>query len=235
MTKAISHRVCVCGDPGIGKSSYALYVFMTLVSKGENVIKFSIGGSALVFNRESGKIRFYCNGSDVKRESWAHENVWLLIDGHASSNPYGDKRNRAIVFASPKRSNYHEFIKDRGVMMYMPPWEWNEIESLIEVLPEDETREFVNAWSQFNDETVADIRQYLITECKRRFELVGGKIRLVLNDVLSYEKLESMLRSAIMRTPSDSLTFITDINEAGEAPSMAYSLHPSEGIYCSTV
>jgi hypothetical protein len=52
------------------------------------------------------------------------------LDGHAPDR-YLSKSRRGIVFASPQKSNYHEFIKQNGSVLYMPPWLWDEVAAFV--------------------------------------------------------------------------------------------------------
>ncbi len=100
-------NICVSGDPGIGKSYFSLYMFFYLVKKGQPVVRVGLGGSSLTF--DGNEITFDPNGSG---NDWRGTNVWLLLDGHANEK-YCEKSKRGVVFASPKGSNFHKFIKAR--------------------------------------------------------------------------------------------------------------------------
>ena len=134
---------CICGNPGIGKSAFALYVFCKIIQDAESrtdgasksAVWYSQGGGALYFNANTSKVTYHEYG--VESSIWRDPNCWLLLVGRAYEKPFSDKKEFGIVFASPKKKNYHEFIKDDGGILYMPPWEWEEIESMIMKLCSD--------------------------------------------------------------------------------------------------
>ncbi len=100
-----NYNVCITGDPGIGKSYFSLYMFFWFVKSGKPVVRIGNGGSSLTF--DGAKITFNPNGID---DYWRLNDVWLLLDGCAEKK-YWEKSARGVVFASPKGSNFHEFIK----------------------------------------------------------------------------------------------------------------------------
>lgn len=125
LSQSLNGCFAVCGDPGIGKSYFALYVFLALYRLGEKVVLVNQNGTAFVFDGNILKFEPTYQGIE-----WMQDVYWLLLDGLAISRYLG-KRKRGIVFASPKKSNFHEFIKQNGSLLYMPPWPWNEVEKFV--------------------------------------------------------------------------------------------------------
>jgi hypothetical protein len=117
--------VCISGDPGIGKSFFAFYVFLALRSIDEKVVLVHQSGSAYIFDGQEVKFE-----RDYRGAEWANEDCWLLLDGRAKER-FISKRKRGVVFASPRKSNYYEFIKQNGSVLYMSPWPWDEVEDLV--------------------------------------------------------------------------------------------------------
>jgi hypothetical protein len=118
--------VCISGDPGIGKSFFAFYVFLALFEMQQKVVLVSQSGSALVvYGGKKPKFEPEYRGAE-----WMDPDTWLLLDGRAEDR-FLSKRQRGIVFASPKKSNYHEFIKQNGSLLFMPPWKWSEVEQFV--------------------------------------------------------------------------------------------------------
>jgi hypothetical protein len=155
VTFAENANACVTGDPGVGKSAFSSYVFIKLVKKvyDENLatgngVKFvfhvGIGGSVLCFDATEGKISYFSKIQDVREDVWKTENAWLLLDGWAPVVPFAEKNQKTIVFASPRKENYHEIIKSGGLKFFMPPWDPEEIKTLFDKL--DEKKSIMSKW-----------------------------------------------------------------------------------------
>ena len=109
----------------VGKSSFSTFVFFAIAQMKKNkVVHVSQGGRVLFYNPKNDE---FVVSTIEKVSDWREDQCWLLIDGRAHEIPFKDKRTRGIVFASPKKKNYHEFVKQNGRMLYMPPWSLSEV------------------------------------------------------------------------------------------------------------
>jgi hypothetical protein len=120
--------VLICGDPGIGKSYFGLYVFCRLTCSQEKkkAIRFTLSGDWIEFDGEK-----FRSGHGWSSSNWRNEETWLLLDGNEKVEMLS-KRSRVILFASPQKQNYHNFVKKRdAVIYYMPEWSLREIEQLV--------------------------------------------------------------------------------------------------------
>ena len=95
------------------------------------MVHVSTGKSMFVYDPKADEIVF----REMSDHFWRQDDCWLLIDGEANAVPFSEKRSRGIVFASPKKKNYHEFVKESGKTFYMPPWEKYEISRFIKCMP----------------------------------------------------------------------------------------------------
>jgi hypothetical protein len=141
-TEGLKGPVMICGDPGIGKSYFGLYVFCRLTGASNKAIRFTLSGDWISFNGESYQI-----GHDWSNAIWRDKDTWLLLDGNERLDMLS-KRSRVVLFASPQKQNYHHFMKQtNAVCYYMPEWSMTELESLVRHVQEK------NLWdaSPFNE------------------------------------------------------------------------------------
>jgi len=82
--------------------------------------------------------------------------------------------SRVFLFASPRTSNYNEFVKESCFKVYLNPWS------------KEECREFAES-IHFKDEE----------EWLRRFHLVGGKPRYLFSSSISFKSLRGNLENEI--------------------------------------
>jgi hypothetical protein len=120
--------VLICGDPGIGKSYFGLYVFCRLTCSQEKkrAIRFTLSGDWIEFDGEK-----FRSGHGWSSSNWRNEETWLLLDGNEKVEMLS-KRSRVILFASSQKQNYHNFMKKRNALTYyMPEWSLREMEQLV--------------------------------------------------------------------------------------------------------
>jgi hypothetical protein len=138
------NNLCITGDPGIGKSAFSFYTFarLAMAYPKDNIYHVSVGGSVMFW--ENGVCRY----SEKLPANWSLSDSWLLLDDAALPQPFANKQKRAIVFASPKKSNYHKLIKDNGICLYMPPWSESEVEKFGNQLDPAEKAHLCQAWAK---------------------------------------------------------------------------------------
>ena len=95
--------------------------FFSFYHLNEKCILVARSGEARIFDND--RIRFE---SLFRYDPKKYEDYWLLIDGKVKED-HLSKSSKAVVFASPQKLNYHEFIKQNGVILYMPTWSLKEV------------------------------------------------------------------------------------------------------------
>ena len=114
-----------------------------MVAADENVYHVGPGGSVL--KHVGGSITIHPR-LDPDDAGWRLDDTWLLLDGWAAMVPYAEKSSKAVVFASPKKKNYHELIKSGGLRFFMPPWSLDEVTPLCLKLNDSEREEILKPW-----------------------------------------------------------------------------------------
>jgi hypothetical protein len=129
--------VLICGDPGIGKSYFGLFVFCRLTgAKKTKAIRFTLSGDWIWFNGSN-----YQSGHDWNNVSWRDPETWLLLDGSERLEMLS-KHSRVILFASPQKLNYNHFMKrTNAVCYYMPEWSLSELESLVRMVQKKDLKD----------------------------------------------------------------------------------------------
>jgi ABC-type Zn2+ transport system substrate-binding protein/surface adhesin len=127
-----------------------MYTFARFIQAGIPVVRFTEQGSWLQF--DGNKVTEGPNRNE--NNNWRKKEYWLLLDGKADVH-FLSKIKRGIVFASPKRKNYHKYLKtSEGKTFYMPPWSLDEIEDfIIKTRLKDAS---VNLFNKFNIESPAN-------------------------------------------------------------------------------
>lgn len=127
----------VTGNPGIGKSRSLMYMIKLLLEDSKLVIfesrrqkqffaivppaKHGKGNSYKVWSTSAVGFNFLCPALQDP------SNFYLVDPGAVAEGPTFVEAH-IVLAASPNRDHYHEFIKDKGVQMYMmPPWTCNEL------------------------------------------------------------------------------------------------------------
>jgi hypothetical protein len=76
------------------------------------------------------------------------------------------------------------------------------------------------------------VKKLMIEQLEKRFEIVAGRIRLLMNPSLITSELEQLLQSCVRRIDFDLLIWAQDIDEGGSVPSIYYSIITSrESLY----
>ena len=115
----------VIGNPGIGKSYFAVYVLYHACKDGKRVLFHHV---------PSDQTYLFGDGLQVITGALAtyHFSMpmaeLLLMDMGTKERPrYPSISEQVIVFSSPREGNYVEFVKGGAAKIYMSPWSWNEI------------------------------------------------------------------------------------------------------------
>ncbi|KAJ3398332.1 hypothetical protein HDV05_002605, partial [Chytridiales sp. JEL 0842] len=241
---------CISGDPGIGKSFFAFFMFFVLVRKKEPVMLVSVGGSAFYFDGDT--IEFMETPTNV----WRLKSTWLLMDGWAPVSPFTDKQSRAIVFASPKQKNYHEFIKNNGIILYMPAWSIAEVNDFVDGVDNDTVMRLIGSLKespQESGETTVELLSKTVPNgevsiraadgsgsndedalpcpllkriLRKRYEVIGGKIRLLLDPSYTVHGLQLLIRAASANVTMANLMHNDTIDIKGSLPSVLYTVIP---------
>ena len=251
-----SSSVAIIGDPGIGKTTLIRYIFHLLVTKkykdkekGFRVYWAFESGMWRYFDGKNTPI----TGSG-KNEFWKADDVILLVDG-SYQEAFMPKFKNMILFCSPERSNYSKMIKiHQGRVFVMPPWSYKEVEELFN-LKQVESDQILGykLFEKFYDEIVNDAQKsnefpenvssevcdyisknprdkkgLLLSWLKARYNLVGGRIRLLLDNNLRYEDLEERVENAVLCVSPNKLSRVNVLDYFSNVPSIIYSLIPDE-------
>ena len=127
----------------MGKSSFSTLVFFLLALQRRKVVHVAQAGRALVHEPGEGPADGVIQYMRLEEaDMWREKDCWLLLDGRAREIPFLEKKTRGIVFASPKKENYHEFVKQGGRMLIMPPWSWEEVKNFAKKKANTESDKF---------------------------------------------------------------------------------------------
>jgi hypothetical protein len=243
--------VLVCGDPGIGKSYFGLYVFCRLTSSQarSKVIRFTISGDWIEFDGEQ-----FRNGHGWSSSNWRDDETWLLLDGNEHLQML-NKRSRVVLFASPQKRNYHHFMKNRNaVAFYMPEWDLTEIEDLVKKIhltnlqapspffelvdrskplkpaseKKAENQEKERSPLFKPSENSKTVEEAVLDIVKERYELVGGRIRDVLASGVTTAMLTETLSQAVKSLSFQDLSNVLGVQVESSFPSIVYKIIPDE-------
>jgi hypothetical protein len=241
--------VLICGDPGIGKSYFGLYVFCCLTSSQSKskAIRFTISGDWIEFDGEQ-----FRNGHGWSTSNWRDEETWLLLDGNEHLGML-NKKSRVVLFASPQKRNYHHFMKNRNaVAYYLPEWALAEIEDLVTKVHQtnlqapspffelvdrsnpkpasDEKAENQQKYSPFDKrpDSTKTVEAEILDIVKERYELVGGRIRDVLASGVTTTMLTEKLRQAVKSLTLKDLSNVIGVQVESSFPSIVYKIIPDK-------
>ncbi len=159
----VIRRVLVLGSPGIGKSVFGVFLFLLAIKEKKNVAYHPLDLEFTYFftwNRtEERYIISYAPYESNKYEGYFDGNV---NGGALKFNIF----NRIFLFSSPRTTNYNEFVKERCFQVYLNPWNRQECKQFAELAVFAE-----------NDEWL------------RRFNLIGGKPRLLFSPTIDFDSL----------------------------------------------
>ena len=72
--------------------------------------------------------------------------------------PYVEKSSKAVVFASPKKENYHELVKSGGMRFFMPPWSFDEVTAFCANLLPLERLDILVPWTEKKTSVRVDMK-----------------------------------------------------------------------------
>lgn len=153
-----NQNVVVIGNPGIGKSFFAVYELYIALKKRKTVVFQSVPARKTYLFRPSGAVEElpYPNAPTLSETE-----TLLLYDAGTKREPqFSNICNRIIVFSSPCESSYADLLKEGAHTLCMPTWSMKEIEYC---------REHMKSYSSLKKTTVS-----------KRFMKYGGIARFVL-------------------------------------------------------
>ncbi|POM71106.1 Hypothetical protein PHPALM_12371 [Phytophthora palmivora] len=145
-------RILVVGSPGIGKSVFGVFLLLLFMMEKKHIAYRPLAHPQVHYFTWSST-----NGYAVSDTSCAGITYEGFFDGNEA---YGALDagvfKHAFLFASPRTTNYHEFVKEKCFKVYMNPWTKNECQRFADAMKLEDHDEWF-----------------------RRFNLVGGKPRFV--------------------------------------------------------
>ena len=136
------HRsILVVGNPGTGKSFFALYEMYRLLKDGATIVyeclPFSVfmvlTAEQLLYDGPRLEVK-----SPLVRELFRNHQTYYLFDAGTQRDiyPYCGVAAKTIVFSSPAKKNYHDYVKHSDPkMLYMPVWSLDELGWLLSPKP----------------------------------------------------------------------------------------------------
>jgi hypothetical protein len=252
-SEGLNGPVLICGDPGIGKSYLGLYVFCKLTtSKRNKAIRFTLSGDWIEFDGVN-----FRNGHGWSNSNWRDENTWLLLDGNERVEMLS-KQSRVVLFASPHKNNYHNFMKKRNVVrFYLPEWSLTEMETLVKQVFKDfkDDNPFVQLVERkvtqalfpkgegsgqttknptSKEQSVSEafdssqVQGRVLDLVKERYELVGGRVREIFASGITTDMLKEKLYQAVKSIKFDNLSTVLGVQVESSIPSIVYKIIPNE-------
>jgi hypothetical protein len=118
----------VSGNPGIGKSWFGIFVAYKLLtrSKPPTLVWEARRSSTRVLVKNG---RVFEGSLNSFMNELGDRGTWYLVDEAAAPGPL-HKPARTIVFSSPNRDNYKNFLDAvAATLRYLPVWSWEEIDT----------------------------------------------------------------------------------------------------------
>jgi hypothetical protein len=165
--KSSISKVLILGSPGIGKSTFGVLMCLMAIKERKH-IAFKANGSEQIYFCTWNRFEY-----DVTTYGIDNNKYEGYFDGDERNASF--MRNRifpAFMFPNPGESNYNVFKKDGCQIIYMNPWSQHECLQFAEF---------------FN----------LEDDCRYRFRVVGGKVRLLFSPVKDYDALLAAVHANI--------------------------------------
>jgi hypothetical protein len=186
----------VTGNPGIGKSMYAVWIMWYLIQEWKTKSGSSAGAGPLtiILHRYQIHSRFSSDGTvqeadmpGLFRSDLMRNTTWYIYDYSGASGfmPNPDYNAKTIVLSSPGPLAQSSFRKERGNTRYMPVWTEAELHAC---------HQFVREFNAVTDE-----------QFQERFKKFGGIARAVFAQDSS--DMEERLDAAIALCTLENLEF----------------------------
>ncbi|CAL1163102.1 unnamed protein product [Cladocopium goreaui] len=166
-------RVAMVGMPGIGKSrslTYGLWRLMTREVPPVVVFEARRGQKVFIFTWQNNQwvVRSVAinNWIPANCKYLQDERNFYLIDAFAPEQWDAILPAKTIKACSPDRKHHSGFVKDGGIYVYVEAWSEAEVEA---------AHPYIDGAPK-------------LSEMLRRFEQVGGNLRVLLSNVMEYDK-----------------------------------------------
>ena len=116
----------VIGNPGIGKSYFAVYVLYHACKDGKRVLFHHVPSDQTYLFGDG--LQVIAGALATYYMSMPNAELLLMDMGTRERPRYPSISEQVIVFSSPHEGNYVDLVKGGAAKVYMPPWSWNEIE-----------------------------------------------------------------------------------------------------------
>ena len=218
-------RVAMLGIPGIGKSRSLALGLWHLVT-GDDLQGLSQPEAIVYEARQGGKVFLFTKdrsgqwkAQSQSMHQWdaascehlkcAHN--WYLVDAFLPSTPIYMVGAKTCLACSPDRSHYSNFLKDGGQCIYVEAW----------------TREEVAAAYQELEKPAVEKNEVL-----KRFEQVGGTLRILLADKAIYNEAVQLQRAEAADWTTVKRAFEGDLNTSEEKkmPTRLFTYRSDDGI-----
>jgi hypothetical protein len=248
--------VAILGDPGIGKTTLLRYMFSRAIQNINNNARFSKifwameSGNWLYFDRTGIK------KGEGDSKLWKANDVLLLIDGSYRNSFLSKIHGCILFCSPEQTNYSKMIKMSTGISLYMPPWSWSEIDEFYQTKlkynqvistsfrkllneslnnPETATINFMEAECDMyrkekeegekkSDEAhLLELYQKIL---KRKFEIVGGRVRHVFNDTQPIQMLHQLVLKAARSVSASKLNTVDTLDYHSEIPSILYSLIP---------
>ena len=188
----------VVGNPGVGKSLFAIYVLYCALRKSQSVLFHVAVHKEIYFFQADQKASIVYSGDQFLAEKLNTEGVLYLYDAATRCHPFlPTGKARVIAFSCPSRKNTADLVKLRYVSLHMPTWSEEELLSASKL----------DQYGSIDAETVHSL-----------FHMFGGIARYV----LEVDEAQRKSYIATLRTNVSSCT-VSMINVAMEADIDKYS------------
>ena len=122
-----TQNVVVVGNPGTGKSFFAVYELYIALKERKTVVFQSVPArKTYLFRPGVGAEELPYPNAPTLSEMGP---TLLLYDAGTKSEPqFSNICDRIIVFSSPCESSYRDLLKEGATLLCMPTWSWDELE-----------------------------------------------------------------------------------------------------------